>query len=84
MFAQAIIKDATKVHGAGDLLERLMVAFKYISAELDPFVAQGRIIQECCTLLQCDRASLFLLDHKTGELLLQGGAHAMPRGCVPS
>jgi hypothetical protein len=33
---------------------------------------------------QCDRASLFLLDHKTGELLLQGGAHAMPRGCVPS
>ena len=26
--------------GGGELMERLMVAFKYISAELDPFTAQ--------------------------------------------
>ena len=29
-----------------------MVSFKYISSELDPILAQERIIQECCTLLQ--------------------------------
>jgi putative methionine-R-sulfoxide reductase with GAF domain len=103
---------------ARDLLERLMIAFKYISAELDPYIAQvllppslcsratmlsaclpaclpaclrahlsarwptdhagldcmqERIIQECCTLLQCDRASLFLIDGTTGGLELQLG-----------
>ena len=34
---------------------------------------QDRIIQECCTLLGCDRASLFIVDQKTGDLLLQLG-----------
>ena len=34
---------------------------------------QERIIQECCTLLQCDRASLFLIDRVTGGLELKLG-----------
>lgn len=66
--AAAIIDVASR-----DLLERLMIAFKYISAELDPYNAQERIIQECCTLLQCDRASLFLVDQLSGALELSLG-----------
>lgn len=72
-----------------------MIAFKYISAELDPYMAQvglrcagtfrasrellslrrvqERIIYQCCSMLQCDRASLFLIDAQTGEMVLQRG-----------
>ena len=51
--------------------ERLMAAFKSISAEADPYVAQGRLCEVACALLHCDRASLFLTDISTGGLLLQ-------------
>jgi len=36
-------------------------------------LGQERIIQECCTLLQCDRASLFLVDQLSGALELSLG-----------
>ena len=33
-------------------------------------ITQERIIKDCCRLLQCDRASLFLIDEETGGLTL--------------
>ena len=70
--------------GGGDpgLVEKLMVAFKYISAELDSAAAQERIIQECCTLLKCDRSSLFLIDSVSGDLELSLGK-GMSRAVIP-
>ena len=59
-----------------------MVAFKYISAELDSAAAQERIIQECCTLLKCDRSSLFLIDPVSGDLELSLGK-GMSRAVIP-
>ena len=44
--------------------------FKAISSALDPFEAQERVIAESCHLLSCDRASIFLLDETTNELVL--------------
>ena len=44
--------------------------FKAISSALDPFEAQEQVIAESCSLLGCDRASIFLLDHSTDELVL--------------
>ena len=60
-----------------------MVAFKYISAELDSAAAQERIIQECCTLLTCDRSSLFLIDPVSGDLELSLGK-GMSRAVIPT
>ena len=70
--------------GGGDpaLVEKLMVAFKYISAELDSAAAQERIIQECCTLLKCDRSSLFQIDSVSGDLELSLGK-GMSRAVIP-
>jgi GAF domain-containing protein len=36
-------------------------------------VSQERIIYQCCSMLECDRASLFLIDQQSGELVLQRG-----------
>jgi len=53
-----------------EMLERLMVAFKYISSELDPLLAQQRIVSEACQLIGCDRATIFMEDPVTRELIL--------------
>ena len=45
-------------------------SFKAISSALDPFEAQEAVIVESCGLLNCDRASIFLLDEITQELVL--------------
>jgi hypothetical protein len=34
------VADSAAATDSRDLLERLMIAFKYISAELDPYIAQ--------------------------------------------
>ena len=47
-----------------------METFTAISSALDPFEAQERVIEQCCSLLGCDRASIFLVDRETEELVL--------------
>jgi GAF domain-containing protein len=47
-----------------------MTTLKAISAALDPYMAQERVVQEACSLLRCDRASIFLLDVEANELVL--------------
>jgi len=37
---EAVVADSAAATDSRDLLERLMIAFKYISAELDPYIAQ--------------------------------------------
>jgi hypothetical protein len=37
---EAVVADSAAATDSRDLLERLMIAFKYISAELDPYLAQ--------------------------------------------
>jgi len=47
-----------------------MSTLKAISTALDPYEAQERVVQEACSLLRCDRASIFLNDVETDELVL--------------
>jgi len=50
--------------------EKLLDALKAISSELDPHVAQGKIIEEACRLLDAERASFFRVDIAANELVL--------------
>eukprot|EP00743_Colponemidia_sp_Colp-15_P002420 GILK01002624.1.p1 GENE.GILK01002624.1~~GILK01002624.1.p1 ORF type:complete len:467 (-),score=88.93 GILK01002624.1:77-1432(-) len=51
-------------------LERLLTSVKVIGAATDPWEASRRIISETCSILNCDRATLFVYNPKTDSLNL--------------
>ena len=61
-----VSKDTHQMKQRLLLLEKILESSKSIAQKLDPFEATEAIITESCSLLHCDRASIFTIDKENG------------------
>jgi putative methionine-R-sulfoxide reductase with GAF domain len=53
-----------------EVLQGFLEAVREISSKIDPQDVADAIIKQTCSLLHCDRASIFYVDEETDELVL--------------
>lgn len=53
-----------------DVMEKFLLAVKNINSDIRPECCADSIIKETCTLLNCDRATLYFVDREAQELVL--------------
>mmetsp|Transcript_4863 Transcript_4863/g.16960 ORF Transcript_4863/g.16960 Transcript_4863/m.16960 type:complete len:451 (-) Transcript_4863:533-1885(-) len=75
---QARKKSFVVADGVSIDAETLAQTFRRVTAELNPEKATQIIIEEACSLLSVDRATLFNVDQLTGELLVKTAVGAPP------
>lgn len=63
----------SRVSDAKDL-QLFLQAVHNISATMNPITVASTIISECCKVLSCDRASLFMVDEDSLSLVIAKGA----------
>jgi hypothetical protein len=66
----SVTKEEKAVMGGVDVntMRELLKANTRVGGALDPFVATTSIIDECCRLCDCERATIFLINEQRQEL----------------
>ena len=67
--AQSLPEQLTECKKKIEGMQKLLEASNTI-ATLDPLQATENVVQETCRILNCDRATIFVLDDATNELVL--------------
>lgn len=67
--SKSLPEQITELRKKIDAMQKLLDASSSI-ATLDPLQATENIVSETCRILQCDRATIFTVDHVTEELVL--------------
>lgn len=67
--AQSLPEQLTECRKKIEGMQKLLEASNTI-ANLDPLQATDNVVQETCRILSCDRATIFVLDEASNELVL--------------